>query len=101
MYAHNISIVLNISTDLVSPQYHVRFDEFFEITCDSKRDITTPFTWQQLNALIRFNGDNPLEMHDVVHQVHEGYVLDVAVNMVCKIQDEPQIIDYYICSIRS
>ena len=40
---------------------------------------------------VRSNGDNSLEMHDVVHQGNEGYVPEAAANMVCDIHDEPQV----------
>ena len=32
MHARNVYLVLNIHTGLVSPQYHCRFDDFFETT---------------------------------------------------------------------
>jgi hypothetical protein len=30
MHAKTVSLVLNISTGLVSPQFHIKFDDFFE-----------------------------------------------------------------------
>ena len=30
-------------------------------------------------------------MHDLVHQDNEGHVPEAAVNMVCDIQDQPQV----------
>ena len=42
-------------------------------------------------ATVKSNGDNSLEMHDMVHQGNEGYVPEAAVNMVCDIKVHPQV----------
>jgi hypothetical protein len=42
-HACSISLVLNVDTGLVSPQFHVRFDDLFETAPTLKQ----PITWQQ------------------------------------------------------
>ncbi len=51
MHARNIYLVLNLSTRLVSPQYHYRFDNFFETTKYGGPDVSVSSTWQQLARL--------------------------------------------------
>jgi hypothetical protein len=48
MHARNIYLVLNLSTGLVSPQYHCRFNNFFETTKYGGPDVSVSSTWQQL-----------------------------------------------------
>ena len=91
LHACNISLVLNIPTGLVSPQYHVRHDEFLETTCYSRTDIVIPSTWQQLAGLVRSNGDNSLEMNDVVQQGNEGHMPEASVNVIRDMQDQHQV----------
>ncbi len=43
-HARNVAMVLNPFTGLVSPQYHVVFDDHFQ-TLDSLRDTTVPTSW--------------------------------------------------------
>ena len=53
MHARNVYLVLNLSTGLVSPQYHCRFDDFFETTKHGGPDVAISSTWQQLAGLGR------------------------------------------------
>jgi hypothetical protein len=48
MHTRNVYLVLNLSTGLVSPQYHCRFDDFFETTKHGGPDVAISSTWQQL-----------------------------------------------------
>ncbi len=48
MHARTVHLVLNLSTGLVSPQYHCRFDDFFETTKYGAADVAVSSTWQQL-----------------------------------------------------
>jgi hypothetical protein len=50
-HARHISLVLSLSTGLVSPQYHCRFNDFFETTKYSGPDVSDSSTWQQLARL--------------------------------------------------
>jgi hypothetical protein len=63
-HARNVALVLNLSTGLVSPQYHCRFGDFFETTRYAKRDLSAGSTWQHLAGLIRVDRLSSLELHD-------------------------------------
>jgi hypothetical protein len=52
-HARNVYLVLNLMTGCVSPQYHCRFDDFFERTCHSGPDVSNTICWQQLAGLSR------------------------------------------------
>jgi hypothetical protein len=51
MHARNVYLVLNLSTGLVLPQYHCRFDNFFETTKYGRPNVSVSSTWQQLARL--------------------------------------------------
>jgi hypothetical protein len=53
MHARNVYLVLNLSTGCVSPQYHCRFDDFFETTRHGAPDVSDTITWQMLAGLGR------------------------------------------------
>ena len=44
----SVALVLNLSTGLVSPQYHLIFDDFFKTTRFNRTEVQLPSTWQQL-----------------------------------------------------
>jgi hypothetical protein len=48
----------------VSPQYHCRFDDFFETVRLGGPDVSVPTTWQRLAGLIRVNDTLSMEDHD-------------------------------------
>jgi hypothetical protein len=48
-----VYLVLNLHTGLVSPQYHCRFDDFFETTRHGSPEVSDNVTWQQLAKLER------------------------------------------------
>ena len=50
-HARNVSLVLNLATGLVSPQFHVSHDDFFETTEDHHHQ--GPSAWQQLAGFTR------------------------------------------------
>jgi hypothetical protein len=50
-HTRNVYLVLNLMTGCVSPQYHCRFDDFFETTCHGGPDISDTICWQQLAGL--------------------------------------------------
>ena len=84
LLACNVSLAFNIFTSLASLQ-HVRHDEFFETTHYSKRDMATPSTLQQLAGLVRPNGNNSLEMHNIVSQGNKAYMPKATINMASTI----------------
>ena len=52
IHARNVYLVLNLVTGCVSPQYHCRFDDFFETTRHGGPDISSStICWQQLAGL--------------------------------------------------
>jgi hypothetical protein len=51
MHARKVYQVLNLSTGLVSPQYHCCFDNFFETIKYGGPDMSVSSTWQQLARL--------------------------------------------------
>ncbi len=51
MHARNVYLVLNLITGCVSPQYHCRFDSFFETTHHGGPDVSGTICWQQLAGL--------------------------------------------------
>ncbi len=53
MHARNIYLILNLVTGCVSPQYHCRFDDFFETTHHGTSDVSGTICWQQLANLDR------------------------------------------------
>jgi hypothetical protein len=53
MHARNVYLVLNLSTGLVSPQYHCHFNDFFETTKYGTADVVVSSTWQQLAGFDR------------------------------------------------
>jgi len=52
-HARNVTLVLNLSTGLVSPQYHVAYDDIFETTRLGRPDVDITSIWQQLAGLVR------------------------------------------------
>jgi hypothetical protein len=55
-HARNIYLVLNLHTGCVSPQYHCRFDNFFEMVRHGGPDVSVPMAWQQLSGLTVMTG---------------------------------------------
>jgi hypothetical protein len=51
MHARNVDLVLNLITGCVSPQYHCRFNDFFETTHHGGPDVSGTICWQQLAGL--------------------------------------------------
>ncbi len=66
LYARNIYLVLNLHTGCVSPQYHCRFDYFFETVRHGGPDVSVPAAWQQLSGLITMSQTPSMEYHDEV-----------------------------------
>jgi hypothetical protein len=42
MHARKVYLILNLVTGCVSPQYHCRFDDFFEMTCHDAPEFLEP-----------------------------------------------------------
>jgi hypothetical protein len=54
-HAWNVYLVLNLITGCVSPQYHCKFDDFFETTRHGGPDVSGTICWQQLAGLTGMN----------------------------------------------
>ena len=53
IHARDVYLVLNLITGCVSPQFHCRFDDFFETTRHGGPDVSGTICWQQLAGLSR------------------------------------------------
>ena len=72
MHARNVYLVLSLSTGCVSPQYHCRFDDFFETTRHGTPDISDAVTWQQLAGLGRANEILSQVSSPILHSSNPG-----------------------------
>jgi hypothetical protein len=59
-HARNINLVLNLLTGLCSPQFHCRFDDFFETTQLSLSDVEVQCSWKRLSGFATHN-DSPTQ----------------------------------------
>ena len=50
-HARNVNLVLNLENGLVSPQFHVKYDDFFETTRFNQAEATTSSPWRKLANL--------------------------------------------------
>eukprot|EP00956_Cyclotella_meneghiniana_P025434 scaffold53086_cov60-Cyclotella_meneghiniana.AAC.2 len=55
-HARNVNLVLNLQTGLCSPQFHCRFDDFFETVRHSNDDLMTSSEWKQLAGFVKHDG---------------------------------------------
>ena len=63
-HARNVHLVLSLTTGLVSPQFHCRFDDFFETCKYGVPDAGLSSTWQRLAGFSRGNGVPVLHTED-------------------------------------
>ena len=55
-HARTVNLVLNLFSGLVSPQFHCRYDDFFETTHHSHQDVMTQANWKQLAGFVKYDG---------------------------------------------
>ncbi len=55
-HARTVNLVLNLHSGLVSPQFHCRYDDFFETTQHSHQDVATQANWKQLAGFVKYDG---------------------------------------------
>jgi hypothetical protein len=67
-HACNVNLVLNLSIGLCSPQFHCRFDDFFETTQLSSSDVKTTSLWKQLAGFSR-HGETPTQRNLPVRHI--------------------------------
>jgi hypothetical protein len=65
-HARNVYLVLNLHTGCVSPQYHCRFNDFFETVRHGRPDVSALTAWQQLSGLTVMMQTPSMEHHDEV-----------------------------------
>jgi hypothetical protein len=70
-HARNVYLVLNLHTGFVSPQYHCRFDDFFETVRHRGPDVSVPTAWQQQSGLTVLTQTPSMEYHDEVPRPSE------------------------------
>jgi hypothetical protein len=54
-HTQNVYLVLNLITGCLSPQYHCKFDDFFETTHHGGPDVSGTICWQRLAGLTQTN----------------------------------------------
>ncbi|KAL7482038.1 hypothetical protein ACHAW6_007722 [Cyclotella cf. meneghiniana] len=55
------SVSTHFQNGLVSPQFHCRFDNFFETTKHSEQDIMTSANWKQLTGFVKYDGSTTVQ----------------------------------------
>ena len=60
-HSRNVNLVLNTSTGLVSPQFHCKFDDFFETTRFNQAEASTAAPWRK-QARLKPDEVEPTEM---------------------------------------
>jgi hypothetical protein len=63
-HARNLYLILNLHTGCVSPQFHCRFDDFYETVKHGGPDVSVPSIWQQLAGLVTSTQRPSVELHD-------------------------------------
>jgi hypothetical protein len=63
-HACNMFLILNLHTGCVSPQFHCRFNNFFETVKHGGPNISIPSIWQQLAGLVTATQRPSMEFHD-------------------------------------
>jgi hypothetical protein len=63
-HARNNFLILNLHTGCVSPQFHCRFDDFFETVKHGGPDVCIPSVWQQLAGLVTATQRPSMEFHN-------------------------------------
>jgi hypothetical protein len=63
-HAHSVSLILNIKTGLVSPQFHCMYDDLFETTTGTQSRSIPKAQWQYKAGLIANEGDQDTPEED-------------------------------------
>ncbi len=73
-HALNVSLILNLQTGLVSPQYHCIYDDLFETTTGTQGRSIPKSQWQYLAGLaISNSGSEPQEGEEMVSNEEDEY----------------------------
>ena len=66
-HARSVALVLNPRTGHVSPQFHVKFDNFFEMVQNKPTDLDTPEPeWKYLSSFMVRKGLNKTDVKGVM-----------------------------------
>ncbi len=85
-------LVLNLHTGCVSPQYHCRFDDFFETVRHGGPDVSVPSAWQQLSGLTVVSQTPSMEHHDKVP--HHSQRMQFGNHPVARSQESEETISF-------
>ena len=58
-HAISVSLILNLTSKLVSPQFHIIHDDFFETARPGATDEKSPSLWQRLSGFAKGRLDKP------------------------------------------
>ena len=58
-HARSVSLILNLTSGLVSPQFHIIHDNFFETVRPGATDEKSPSLWQRLSGFAKGRLDKP------------------------------------------
>ena len=58
-HAISVSLILNLTSKLVSPQFHIIHDDFFETVRPGATDEKSPSLWQRLSGFAKGRLDKP------------------------------------------
>ena len=69
-HARSVALVLNLCTGHVSPQFHVKFDDFFEMVQDKPTDLDAPEPeWKYLSGFAVWKGQSKTEVKGVMDRL--------------------------------
>jgi hypothetical protein len=81
-HARNVNLVLNLTSWLCSPQYHCRYDDFFETVRQSQPDSSASSTssnWKQLAGLVKYDG-TPTSSERIGRSLPTDHVIPIGTN---------------------
>ena len=64
-HARSVSLVLNLETGLVSPQFHVKHDEFFETVKPNSGNDHVLSKWQYLSGIKRMGRERRVQLNEM------------------------------------
>jgi hypothetical protein len=89
-HACNLHLVLSLTTGLVSPQFHVQFDDFFKTCKYGVTDAGLSSTWQRLVGFKQ--GNNEPVLHTSNGLMGQAPILHVTVCPASQVTTEPNTV---------
>ncbi len=90
MHTRNVQLVLSLTTGLVSPQFHIRFDDFFETCKYGVTDAGLSSTWQHLAGFKQEK--NELVLHTSNGLLGQAPILHASVRPASQVTTEPNTV---------